>query len=241
MQSHGNPVSVFYKNHHWDSENSCDSPRASIAWIPPPLPSPNSLCHWPWCKPPGCCYSLVVLHSTIHTSFLFQICPLTELQSILQCFYMTPVWKVFCPTDVLIWKERSINSCIFSPCKQLVSGCSRGWIWKSRGFREKETESYPFYPNRTANLGQNKRHGCYGNWFQNTKRPCWVLPRLKNERWCLCLEFVVVIIKVRLGKRYLLPKSSRTLKPPKVAGTQHPARVIVGRNQLKILNWERGM
>lgn len=59
----------------------------------------------------------------------------------------------------------------------------------------------------------------------------------KKERWCLCLEFiVVVIIKVRLGERYLLPKSGRTLKPPKVAGTQHPARVIVGRNQLKILN-----
>lgn len=155
--------------------------------------------------------------------------------------YDSCVWKVFCPTDVLIWKGRRTNSCIFSPCKQLVSGCSRGWIWKSRGFRERETESCPFYPNRTANLGQNKRHGCYGNWFQNTKRPCWVLPRLKNVRWCLCLEFVVVIIKVRLGKRYLLPKSSRTLKPPKVAGTQHPARVIVGRNQLKILNWERGM
>lgn len=59
----------------------------------------------------------------------------------------------------------------------------------------------------------------------------------EKERWCLCLEFiVVVIIKVRLGKRYLLPKSSRTLKPPKVAGMQHPARVIVERNQLKILN-----
>lgn len=181
MQSHGNPVFILYKKHHWDSENSCDSPRASIAWIPPPLPSPHSLCHWPWCKSPGCFYSLVVLHSTIHTSFLFQICSLTELQSILQCFYMFPVWEVFCSTDVLIWKGRRTNSCIFSLCKPLVSGSSSGRIWKSRGFRERETESCPFYPNRTANLGQNKRHGCYGNWFQNTKRPCWVLPRLRMK------------------------------------------------------------
>lgn len=63
-QSHGISVSILYKKHHWDSENSCDSPRASRARILPSLLSPHSLCHWPWCKSPSCCYSLVVLHST---------------------------------------------------------------------------------------------------------------------------------------------------------------------------------
>lgn len=141
---------------------------------------------------------------------------------------MTPVWEVkkdlLCPTDVWIWKWKRSNSYMI---QSMQTARIRMQQWVKMGLKglggDGRVQSCPFHSNRTANLGHNKRHGCYGNWFLTTKRWCWVLPRLKRKGDCggRCLGFICSDYKSWMNKRYPCLGVIEPSNPWKYQGGEH--------------------